>query len=179
MKFLWLHRCACESSRPRARLQSEGLIKVLLAIGTVLNTPDPAGTKALWLPAQQARFLGFTVDAAQQRFLLPEDKKQAILQLTSSIISSSHVTNRQLARVAGKMIAATPAVPLGPLFARAVYKAMIGKAAWDTVYPAEQAAIADIQSFQQSMLAAVGGCNGLPKGSYVDVRILIFIGVQP
>ena len=74
---------------------------MLLGIGTVLNTPDPAGKKALWLPAEQARFLGFIVDAAEQRFLLPEDKKQGILQLTSSIISSAHVTNTQLARAAG------------------------------------------------------------------------------
>ena len=113
---------------------------MLLGIGTVLNTPDPAGKKALWLPAQRARFLSFIVDAAEQRFLLPEDKKQRMLQLTSGIISTAHVTNRQLARAAGKMIAATPAVPLGPLFARAIYKAMVGRAAWDAVYPTEQIA---------------------------------------
>ncbi|KAL0036039.1 hypothetical protein WJX77_012139 [Trebouxia sp. C0004] len=141
LPFGWAAACRIfttykqERSRARARPQSEGLIKVRLAIGTALvNTPDPTGKKALWLPAQQTSFLGFIADAAQQRFL-PEDKKQGMLQLTSSIISSAHVTNKQLARVSDKMIAATPAVLLGPLFARAIYKAMIGKAAWDTVYP--------------------------------------------
>ena len=130
---------------------------MLLAIGTVLNTPDPAGKKALWLPAQQARFLGFIIDAAQQRFLLPEERKQGIMHIASNIVSSSSITNRQLAQLAGRMIAASPAAPLGSLFARVVYKAMAGLAGWDTVYPTELAALADIQCYQECLSAAEGG----------------------
>lgn len=69
-------RCTCQSSRPRARLQLEGFIKVMLAIGINLNFPDLAGKKAFRLPAQQARFLGFVVDESQQCFFLPEEKSQ-------------------------------------------------------------------------------------------------------
>ena len=102
---------------------------------TVLNVPDPSGKKALWIPTQQATFLGFIVDSAEQRFLLPAQKQRDITQLATKILQSSQVSNRQLAQLAGKMIAAAPAVPLGPLFARAVYKAMPGQTGWDTVYP--------------------------------------------
>lgn len=73
-------QCLCKvsigSSRPRARLQSEALKTILLALSTTLNTPDPAGKKAMWLPSQKARFLGMHVDAAHQCFILPEEKKQ-------------------------------------------------------------------------------------------------------
>ena len=138
-------------------LQSEGLIKVLLAIGTVLNTPDPSGKKALWLPAQQARFLGFIVHSAQQRFILPEEKKLDITQLATAIIHSTQVNNRQLAKLAGKMMAATPAVPLSPMYARSVYKAMQGLTGWDTVYPSQQAALADIQCYIDTLAASEGG----------------------
>lgn len=62
---LHCYRRTAETLRPRARLQSEGLIKVMLAIGTVLNVPDPSGKKALWIPTQQATFLGFIVDSAE------------------------------------------------------------------------------------------------------------------
>lgn len=74
-------RLAAESSRPRARLRSEALIKLMVGIGFVLNTPDPAGQKAVWLPESMVRFLGMIVDAAGQKFVLPEDKRQGLLRL--------------------------------------------------------------------------------------------------
>ena len=103
---LTMQQCCCrisiESSRPRARLQSEGLNSILMAIGTTLNTPDPAGRKAMWLPSQKARFLGMYVDAANQRFILPEEKKQDITLTASMLLEASTVSNRQLAQLAGK-----------------------------------------------------------------------------
>ena len=60
------------------------------------------------------------------------------------------------AQLAGKIIAAAPAVRLGPLFARAVYKAMTGRASWDKIYPSEQAALADIECYLQTMAATAG-----------------------
>ena len=91
-------------------------LHLLLAIGTVLNTPCPASKKALWMPAQQARFLVCVVDASQQCFLLPEEERRNIAQLALQVLHLTHVTMRirQLAQLAGKMIAASPAVPWDP-----------------------------------------------------------------
>ena len=150
------YRLAAESSRARARLQSEGLNTVLLAMGTTLNIPDPDGRKAMWLPSQVARFLGMYVDAAQQRFVLPEDKKRDILLTAASVLESSAVSNRQLARLAGKMIAAAPAVHLSPLWARAIYKAMRSDLDWDMIYPSLLAMKADIRCYTAILSASQG-----------------------
>ncbi len=132
-------RAAAESSRPRARLQSEALTKILLGLGTILNIPDPQGQKAIWLPRTQVRFLGLIVDAANQRFLLPQEKAQDLIQLAANIIDSPEVSNRQLAQMAGKMIAAAPAIQLSRLFAGSLYKAMTMEIGWDTIYPSSEA----------------------------------------
>ena len=73
-------RAAVESSLPRARLQVEALNSILVALGTVLNLPDASGKKAQWLPRRRINFLGFTVDAEQQSFTLPEEKKNALMR---------------------------------------------------------------------------------------------------
>lgn len=150
-------RLAAESSRPRARLQSEAFIKLMVGIGFVLNTPDPAGQKAVWLPEPRVRFLGMIVDAAGQKFVLPEDKRQDLLRLAQDIATNPGATKRQLAQIAGKMIAAAPALPLSPILAGSLYKAMVGEVEWDTVYPATAATTADMQIFQETLLSSEGG----------------------
>ena len=146
-----------QSSRPRARLRSEALNTILLALGTTLNTPDPAGKKAMWLPSQKARFLGMYVDAAHQRFILTEEKHQDLRQTADKILQSSEVSNRQLAQLAGKMVAAAPAVHLSPLWARAIYKAMLGEAGWDKMYPSVAALKADVQNYKDILAVSEGG----------------------
>jgi len=108
-------------------------------LGTILNIPDPQGQKAIWLPRTQVRFLGLIVDAANQRFLLPQEKAQDLIQLAANIIDSPEVSNRQLAQMAGKMIAAAPAIQLSRLFVGSLYKAMTMEIGWDTIYPSSEA----------------------------------------
>lgn len=93
-------------------------------MGTVLNIPDPSGQKASWLPKTRIRFLGLLIDSAQERFLLPEDKRLDIMHLAETIVQQLQVSNRQLAQMAGKMIAAAPAIQLSKLYAGAMYKVM-------------------------------------------------------
>ncbi len=151
-----LCRVSIESNRSRARLQSEALNTILLALGTTISMPDPAGKKAMWLPSQKARFLGMYVDAAHQRCILPEEKKQDLRQTADRVLHSSAVSNRQLAQLAGKMVAAAPAVQLYPLWARAIYKAMVGEAGWDKLYPSVAALKADIQCYKDILAASQG-----------------------
>ena len=100
MSMLVDDRLAIESSRPRAKLLSEALIMIMVSIGVVLNVPDPGGKEAQWLPEKSCRFLGFIVNAEEQRFKLPEDKKQELLELVQQTIKSDVVSNRELAPAA-------------------------------------------------------------------------------
>ena len=97
------------------------------------------------------------VDTEHQRFVLPEDKAADLLQLTDNIMHSTQVSNRQLAQLAGKMIAAAPAFQLSKLFAASLYKAMVRETSWDTVYPSSEAMKADLECFSKSILASDGG----------------------
>ena len=73
---------------------------------------------------QDRNLLGLLIDSAQERFLLPEDKRLDIMHLAETIMQQLQVSNRQLARMAGKMIAAAPAIQLSKLYAGAMYKVM-------------------------------------------------------
>ena len=119
-------RADVESSKARARLLPEALNSILIGLGTTLNWPDEEGRKAQWLPRTKCRFLSFGIDSVRQCFFLPEEKKADLTREVDNLLLQSNVSSRQLAKIAGKMIAASHAVPLAPLFARSVYKAMIG-----------------------------------------------------
>ena len=73
---------------------------MLLAIGTTLNTPDPAGKKAMWVPQQQARFLGMFLDAQLQRFVLPKEKQEDIRQTADVLLQSTTACLQQAAGLA-------------------------------------------------------------------------------
>ena len=90
---------------------------------------------AQWLPKQACRYLGFIVNAAEQKFEFPEEQKRDLITLIEETVDSPTVSNRQLAKVAETLIVAAPAIQLAPLFARAVYQAMTGKSDWDELYP--------------------------------------------
>ncbi len=111
-------------------LQSEALTKILLGLGTILNIPNPQGQKAIWLPKTQVTFLSLIVDAANQPFLLPQEKVQDFMQLATNIIDSPEVSDRWLAQMAGKMIAAAPAMQLSRLVPGALYKAKTMEIGW-------------------------------------------------
>ena len=66
MTMLLDDRAAVESSKPRAKLQLQGLKSILVALSTTLNWPDDEGKKFQWLPKRQVRFLGFGVDSVRQ-----------------------------------------------------------------------------------------------------------------
>ena len=150
-------RAAIESSRPRARLLLEGLNSILVGLGTTLNWPDEEGKKAQWLPRTKCRFLGFGVDTVRQCFFLPEEKRMDLSREADKSLMQTSNNNRQLAKMAGKMIAASHAVPLAPLFARSVYKAMMGQQGWDEVYPNQEALRADLQCFKDALVESAEG----------------------
>lgn len=69
MSMLLDDRATYESSKPRACLRLQGLTKIFIPIGMILNVPDEDGRKAQWLPSSHCRFLGVVIDAESQRFV--------------------------------------------------------------------------------------------------------------
>ena len=175
-------RIAIESSGPRARMLSEALILIMVAMGVVINIPDPEGKKAQWIPKPTCRYLGFIVNAAEQKFEFPDEKKQELLALIRDTVKSPTVSNRQLAKVAGKLIAAAPAVRLAPLFARAVYHSMTGKRDWDELYPSMEALKADLQCCAETLEASNEACWWKREATFVvagDASEFAFGGYAP
>lgn len=175
-------RIAIESSGPGARMLSEALILIIVAMGVVINVPDPEGKKALWIPKPTCRHLGFIVNAAEQKVEFPDEKRQDLLALIGDTVKSPTVSNRQLAKVAGKLIAAAPAVQLAPLFARAVYQSMTGKRGWDELYPSMEALKADLQCCAETLAASSGACWWKREATLVvagDASEFAFGGIAP
>lgn len=132
----------CESSRPRARLQSEALLKALVKIGTTISLD-----KSMMLPGTRAKFLGLEVDVLEGKFGVPIEKQVTTTALMRRVIEAPQVSNRDMARVAGKMISLSLAIPPASLTARALYKAMVGLEGWDKLYPSPCHMKADLEPF--------------------------------
>lgn len=75
------------------------------------------------------------IDTTHERFMLPEDKAHDLIQTTDIIIHSAQISNRLLARMAGKMVAASPAIQLSKMFAGVLSR----ETGWDAVYPSAKA----------------------------------------
>jgi len=127
-------RAAAESSRARARLQSKALNKILIGLGTVLNIPDPSGQKAIWLPETRVGFLGLLIDSSPG-VLLAAWRQAAGHHALGWDHHATASSFQQAAQMAGKMIAAAPAIQLSKLYAGAMYKVMTRELEWDTMYP--------------------------------------------
>jgi hypothetical protein len=86
------------------------------------------------------------VDTSLPAFQLPEDKATAFTALWQDMAAKPVLSNRDLARVAGKLISFAQAIDLAPLFARSVMKAMSGDMSWDELYPSPEALAADMRT---------------------------------
>ena len=71
--------------------------------------------KSVFKPVQQIEFLGFTIDSVSMTVTLTSRKQDKIIQLAQTLLSAKKVTIRELASFIGNVVAADPAVPMGPL----------------------------------------------------------------
>jgi hypothetical protein len=108
------------------------------------------------LPLQRQLFLGLTVDAAQQLFEVPPPKAADFEAKVAAVAAAGGASARQVACLAGKMMAMSLAVTLAPLFSRAVHKAWEGRLAWDQVLPTPHAMSAALQLFVEQLRRANG-----------------------
>ena len=118
----------------QARVQCEVMVHLLAALGFYLR-PD----KCQLRPVQRLKFLGLEVDTMNMKFWVPQDKLDRIVALADRLLHpSSQLSDRDLARLAGKLLACTLAVDIAPLLARGLYLAMVGKGQWDQLRPSSK-----------------------------------------
>ena len=90
-------------------------IKILRSLGfTIL--PE----KSKFIPTQRITFLGFILNSVQMTITLTLEKKEKILNLCHDILKEDVVTIRFLSKLLGNLVAASPAVTLGPFYYRAL-----------------------------------------------------------
>ena len=135
----------------RTRWQCGAMCRLLVALGWVLSVP-----KCQLEPSQLPRFLGMLADLADRAFRIPADKQQHLRELFAELAGGSSLSDRHIARMAGKVMALAPALELAPLMARAMMKAMQGQLGWDQIYPTPAAFKADMELMLELMAASDG-----------------------
>ena len=86
---------------------------ILQNLGFTIN---PA--KSVLLPTQSIEFLGYRIDSVTMTITLPTRKRDDIKDHCRQIIACPNPTIRDVARLIGKFVAASEAVPYAPLFYR-------------------------------------------------------------
>ena len=76
--------------------------------------------KSLLKPTKNLIYLGFIIDSKDMTLKLTEEKKPKIYDLCTKRFEKSKPTIQFVAQVIGNVVTSFPAVPLGPLFYRAL-----------------------------------------------------------
>lgn len=126
----------------RAQAQSSAMASLLSLLGFVISIP-----KCTLQPTRELKFLGLGVDLHHRRFFVPEDKRASILAVIKEHLAAETLTNRQMASLAGKLMALQLALHLAPLLARSVHKLADGRG-WDTKFPTTSQWQAELQLTQ-------------------------------
>lgn len=95
------------------RSNAELLIKILKDLGFHINSE-----KLMLFPSQQIQYLGFIIDSVSFQFLLPDEKIEKILHLSSDILRKDQVSIREVTALIGSYNSASTAIQLGPLYHR-------------------------------------------------------------
>jgi len=122
--------------RGPARTAGQGwaMCRLLGALGWFLSW-----NKCQLMPTQLPAFLGFLVDLEVRSFRVPPAKEAQLEAMVATLSQQSGVSARDVARLAGRVMALSPALELSPLVARGMLKVIKGQAGWDEVYPCVEA----------------------------------------
>ena len=91
-------------------IHTEYAIKLFDRLGLTVHP-----SKSSFTPSQVIEFLGFIIDSRKMTVSLPPKKQDKIKDMASALLASPCTTIRDLASFIGNVVAADPAVPLGPL----------------------------------------------------------------
>ena len=112
--------------------------------------------KSVLVPAQCITILGTVLDSVSMTVSLPPEKETATLKLINDCLSAHHITIRELARLIGKLISCTVALPLGNLYYRSLERCKLralrlNQGKWDSNCRLNFAAKTDLQWWIQNL----------------------------
>ena len=162
MTFLIDDQITLERGAARTQAMCEAMCKLLASLGFTLSLP-----KCQLEPSQLAKYLGLLVDLLMRRFQVPAAKVEQLSALVQECQQAGYLSNRLVAKVAGKVMALSPAIELAPLLARDMWKLSQGSG-WDDVYTTPQAFNADLELMVE-LLARSNGRNWAKRSEVVLV----------
>jgi hypothetical protein len=135
------------------------------ALGAFFGLP-----KCHFEPVQLLRWLGFMVDTQKQEFRLGESKVGKLKQTLKDAVAEPKTTPRKLAVMAGRIIAASPAVLPAALYSRALFEAMQGQVSWDEIFPSPES-VRETANFWLNNINRFNGRRWWPRATSVSVRV--------
>jgi hypothetical protein len=130
------------------------IIRLLAALGAFFGLP-----KCVLKPLQELKWLGFLLDTLRETFKVEPSKLDKIKEFLQEVIAQPSVSNRELASLAGKLVALSPAVLPALLFSRSIFQAMTGQESWDMHFPNRPEAV---MQESRKWLDHIDGWNGRP-----------------
>ena len=104
--------------------------------------------KAVLTPSRRVKFIGFVIDSETMRFHVPGEKVEDVEKLIADLTQEpAAATFRQLARVAGKIVAMGTAISAWRLFTRETYRCICPEDDWDESAPVTAAMVQELLSF--------------------------------
>jgi hypothetical protein len=151
-----------QTSQPRAQAQAFALALLYAAIGFTLNK------KSLLKASQHFKFLGLLVDLQKRMFQVPEDKNSDLTAQINQLLAETHISNRTLAQVAGKLSSMSLALDLAPLLSNAIIHCKQGLTDWDTLYPSSEALKEDL-TLSHTILTTINGKHWDARDNVIQV----------
>ena len=103
------------SSFDECKQQLAAITQILEGLGFLVNKE-----KSQILPVTEIRYLGFLINSINMKLFLPELKLGKIVTACAQLVAQSNPTIREVARVAGLLVAALPAVNYLKLYYRSL-----------------------------------------------------------
>jgi hypothetical protein len=122
------------------------IIKLITLLGGTFSLG-----KCEFSPRQVRGWLGFLVNSRAESFTVADTKLAKVAAALQELLETPTVSPRQLASVAGKLIALSPAMIPASLYSRPLFEAIRGKISWDTIFPSPQAVRQMAQMFLDNM----------------------------
>lgn len=127
------------------------LIRLYVALGLHMGI-----SKCIIEPQQEASFLGMLISSVEAVFRVPTDKLVDVIQRITAARDSPALSKRDLASIAGMVLALSPAVPLAPIYGKLMYQLMTCQADWDALADTP----ADLRQHLDFLLKTIPAANG-------------------
>jgi hypothetical protein len=118
----------------RTLRQAYFIIPLLASLGVFFGSP-----KCHFKPLQEQTWSGFLLNMLTQTFEVAPSKLEKVTAVLETAIQQPTTSARNLAALAGKLVALSPAVLPALLFSCKIFQAMSGKEDWDFIFPNPQA----------------------------------------